>query len=233
MIEKGDKLADIIKRAGGFTNDAYLYGAVFTRESVRKMQEKRLKQMIYKLKKKIAILSASAKGAGENSLDAKNLMDAIDAVAIQAQKLKPIGRIALNLDKNLTKFEKSSYNIVLENNDKLYIPSKKDSVIVMGEVLTPTAFVYTNDSAVKYIKQAGGQTSLADDIFFVVHANGFTEKGDFGAIFDDDVDVKAGDAITVPIQIKTSTWYGITKDITSILYQLAITAASLKTVGAF
>jgi len=232
VIQKGDRLADVIKRAGGFTKNAYLYAAVFTRDSVRKMQEKRLKEMIYKLKKKVAILAAGAKGAGESSLDAKNLIEAIDSVATQAEQLKPIGRIAIILDRNLTKFEKSPYNIVLENNDALYIPSKKDSVIVMGEVLTPTAFVYTTDSALKYIKKAGGRTSLADDIYFVVHANGFTDKGKFGSWFDDDVKVKPGDAITVPIQIKTATWYGITKDITSILYQLAITAASLKTVGA-
>ncbi|GAB6045596.1 hypothetical protein JCM11957_11940 [Caminibacter profundus] len=233
VIQKGDRLVDVIKRAGGFTKNAYLYAAVFTRESVRKMQEKRLKEMIYKLKKKVAILAASAKGAGEGNLDAKNLIEAIDSVAIQAEQLKPIGRIAIILDKNLTKFEKSPYNIVLENNDTLYIPSKKDSVIVMGEVLTPTAFVYTTDSSLKYIKKAGGRTSLADDIYFVVHANGFTDKGEFGTLFYDNIKVKPGDAITVPIKIKTSTWYGITKDLTSILYQLAITAASLKTVGAF
>jgi len=232
IIQKGDRLADVIKRAGGFTKDAYLYAAVFTRESIRKMQAKRLENMIYKLKKKVAILAASAKGAGESSLDAKNLMDAIDSVALQAKKLKPIGRIAIKLDKNLTKFAKSPYNIRLENNDTLYIPSKKDSIIVMGEVLTPTAFVYTDDEALSYIKKAGGRTSLADDIYFVVHANGFTDKGEFG-FFSHNIDVKAGDAITVPIQIKTSTWYGIAKDVTSILYQLAITAASLKTVGVF
>jgi polysaccharide export outer membrane protein len=233
VIEEGDRLADIIKRAGGFTKNAYLYGAVFTRESVRKLQEERLKKMIYKLKKKIAIIAASAKGAGERSLDAKNLIQAIDSVAKQAEKLKPVGRIALILERNLTKFEKSPYNIVVENGDTLYVPSKKDNVIVLGEVLTPTAFVYTSDKALDYIKKAGGRTSLADDIYFVVHANGFTEKGEFGSWFDKNVRVKPGDAITVPIQIKTSTWYGIAKDISTILYQFAITAASLKTVGAF
>ena len=231
LISKGDKLADIIKRAGGFTKDAYLYGAVFTRESVRVMQEKRLQNMIYRLKKKVAIISASAKGAGESSINGKSMMDAIDALAVQAEKLKPIGRIAIVLDKNLDRFEKSPYNLALKNKDTLYIPTKPDSVSVMGEVLTPTAFVYTTDSSLKYIKRAGGRTDMADEIYFVVHANGFTDKGDFGW-FGKDVKVKAGDVITIPITIKTSTWYGMVKDITSVIYQLAITAASLKTVGA-
>jgi len=232
-IKTGERLADVIKRAGGFTDNAYLYAAVFTRESVRKMQEKRLKTMIYKLKKKIAVISASAKGAGEQQMNAKDLMDAIDALAVQAEKLKPIGRVAIKFDRNLSRFAKSPYNITLEDKDVLYVPSKKDSVIVMGEVLTPTAFVYTTNSALKYIKKAGGRTTLADDVYFVVHANGFTQKGEFGSWFDDDVKVKPGDAITVPINIKTATWYGIARDISSVVYQLAITAASLKTVGAF
>jgi len=136
------------------------------------------------------------------------------------------------LDKNLSRFEKSPYNVRLENNDTLYIPSKKDSVTVMGEVLTPTAFVYTDKNALSYIKKAGGLTDMADDIYFVVHANGFTEKGEFGGWFSKDIEVKPGDAVTVPIKIQTATWYGIAKDITAIVYQLAITAASLKTVGA-
>lgn len=230
-MEKGDTLYDIIQRAGGFTKDAYLYGAVFTRESVRKMQQDRLNQMIYKLKKKITVISASAKSAGESTFDAKNSIDAIDNLSQQAQSLKPIGRIALQLDKDLEKFKTSQYNIVLQNKDKLYIPVKLDSVTVLGEVLTPTAFVYTTESSLEYIEQAGGKTEMAEDTYFVVHANGFTEKGEFGWC-DDNLDVKSGDVITLPIKIETSTWFGISKDLTSIVYQLSITAASLKAVGA-
>jgi len=229
-VKKGDTLYELVKRAGGFTKDAYLYGAVFTRKSVQEMQVQRMEKMIYRLKKKISVIAASAKGAGQSSLDAKNLIEAIDNLAAQAEKLKPIGRVAITLDRDLEKFKKSKYNITLQDGDKLYIPTKPDSVIVLGEVLTPTAFVYIDNSALKYIENAGGRTDMADDIYFVVHANGFTEKGEFGWI-DSDVKVKNGDAITIPIKIVTSTWYGIAKDVTSIVYQLAITAASLKTVG--
>ncbi len=233
VIKKGEKLASVIKRAGGFTKDAYLYGAVFTRESVKKMQEKELKEMIYRLKKKVAIVSASAKGIGEQTLNVKNLISAIDDLANQAEKLKPIGRVGIILNRNLTKFANSPYNITLENHDLLYIPIKPNTITVMGEVLTPSAFVYTSDDALDYIKDAGGKTDLAGDVYFVVHANGFTQKGEFGSWFDKDIKVKPGDVITVPINIKTATWYGIARDLTDIVYKLAITAASLKTVGAF
>jgi len=231
-IKTGERLYDVIKRAGGFTDEAYLYGAIFTRESVRKIKEDRLRETLYKLKRKVTIIAASAKGTGQSTLDAKNLISAIDSLIESAKKLKPIGRIAIKLDKDLQKFKNSPYNIVLKDKDKLFIPSKTDSIIVMGEVLNESAFVYNNNNALTYIEKAGGLSNDADEIYFVVHANGISEKGELDSWFNDGIEVKPGDVIIVPLKIKTETWYGVAKDITSIVYQLAITAASLKTVGA-
>ncbi|WP_331775757.1 SLBB domain-containing protein [Sulfurospirillum sp. 1612] len=231
VINTGDTVYDVLKRAGGFNKDAYLYGAVLTRESVKKANQKRVQESLYKLKKKVAIVAASAKDIGESSVDSKNLIDAIDSLIKNYHDLKPVGRISINIERNLEKFKSSPYNITLENNDTIYIPPRQNSVSVMGEVISPTAFVYDDKDAISYIKKAGGITASADSVFFVVHANGMSEKGDFG-YFNSNITVHAGDVIVVPIQIKTSTWYGIAKDASSILYQLAVTAASLKTVGA-
>jgi len=231
-INPGDTLYDVLKRAGGFTKEAYLYGAVFTRDSIRKIREKRLKSALYKLQKEVALVAASAKGAGETNLNGSNLIASIDTLIQNSKKIKPIGRISINLESNLTKFKNSPYNITLDNNDALYIPTKRDYVITMGEVLNEGAFVYNSDSAYSYLKQAGGLTTNADDIFFVVHANGISEKGSINGWFGGDVKVKPGDVIVAPIKIKTSTWYGIAKDMSAIVYKLAVTAASLKTVGA-
>ncbi|SFV55278.1 Capsule polysaccharide export protein [hydrothermal vent metagenome] len=233
VIKSGDRLSDVIERAGGFTKEAYLYASVFSRESVKKLQQKRLKDMLYKLKRKSAIIAASAKGAGEGTIDAQGLLSSIDGLIEDAKNYNPIGRIALKLDSNLTKFKTSQYNIVLKDKDKLIIPSKTDSILVTGEVLNESAFVYSKDDAKSYINQAGGLSADADETYFVVHANGFSEKGDFGSWIGGDIDdLLPGDVIVVPLHIKTSTWYGMTKDISSIVYKLAITAASLKTVGA-
>jgi len=47
------------------------------------------------------------------------------------------------------------------------------------------------------------------------------------------VSIKPGDVIVVPQVLVNSTGMQVAKDISSILYQFAVTAASLKTVGAF
>ena len=234
IIKSGDTLYDVIKRAGGFTKEAYLYASVFSRVSVKDLQQKRLTNMLYKLKRKAAIIAASAKSAGEGSMNAQSLLSSIDGLIKDAKQYKPIGRIALKLDGNLTKFKNSPYNIVLKDKDKLVIPGKSDSVIVTGEVLNESAFVYNADDAKSYIEKAGGVTYDASDIYFVVHANGFSEKADLSSWTSSNIDnLLPGDVVVIPLNIKRSTWYGISNDLASVVYKLAITAASLKTVGAF
>jgi len=233
VIKSGDTLYDVINRAGGFTSDAYLYAAVFSRESIKKIQQKRLTDMLYKLKRKSAIIAASAKGMGESTLDAQSLLSSIDGLIKDAKSYNPVGRIALKLDSNLTKFKASRYNIILHDKDKLVVPTKTDSILVTGEVLNETAFVYNKDNAESYIHQAGGVSADADEIYFVVHANGFSERGDLGSWIGGDIDdLLPGDVIVVPLHIQTSTWFSAASDISSVVYKLAITAASLKAVGA-
>ena len=232
-ISAGDTLYDVLTRAGGFTKNAYLYASVFSRESVKKLQQKRLSDMLYKLKRKAAIIATSAKGAGEGTVDANSLLISIDGLIKDAKQYKPIGRIAIHLDSNLTKFKSSPYNITLKDKDQLVVPSATDSIIVTGEVLNESAFVYKEKDAQTYIEQAGGLTADASDVYFVVHANGFSEKGDFSSWTNANLKtLKPGDVIVIPLEIKTSTWYGVSNDLASIVYKLAITAASLKTVGA-
>jgi len=232
-INSGDTLYDILKRAGGFTKNAYLYASVFSRESVKKLQQKRLRDMLYKLKRKAAIITASAKNAGENSVDARTLLISIDRLIKDAKRYNPIGRMAIRLDSDLEKFKSSPYNIVLKDKDRLVIPSATGSIIVTGEVLNESAFVYKENDVQTYIEQAGGLTADASDVYFVVHANGFSEKGDFSSWTNANLKtLKPGDVIVVPLEIKTNTWYTITNDLVSVVYKLAIISASLKTVGA-
>jgi hypothetical protein len=80
----------------------------------------------------------------------------------------------------------------------------------------------------------GGLTSIADDDhIYVVHANGESEKFVRGLFLSSQVSVRPGDVIVVPQLLVTTTGIQVAKDISSILYQFAVTAASLKTVGAF
>ena len=230
----GDKLSDVLVRAGGFTKNAFLYGASFERESVKKIQQQALKDAMIRLKKQLAIMSSKPKGIGEGSSD-PNLAEMLSILSEQGDALVALGRVTINLPDNIDVLKSGTTDILLKNGDKLNIPTPNDTVMVIGEVMSPTAVIYDVDADVmSYITRVGGLTAIADDDqIYVIHANGEAQKfgGDF--FLSAQASVRPGDVIVVPQELMFGTGIQVAKDISSILYQFAITAASLKTVGAF
>ncbi|WOE69001.1 SLBB domain-containing protein [Hydrogenimonas thermophila] len=232
-IEEGDRLADIIKRAGGFTNNAFIEGAVFTRKDIKQMQEKGLQREVKELEKRITYIAASPSQAGEKSGDKQVLIALLDNLKQEVKNISMTGRIVIKLDQDLNKFAKTPYNIVLKDGDALYIPPQEDSIVVLGEVMNPSAQIYTpNFTYSDYIEHCGGIKHSADtDTIYVIHANGEAEKIETGFFFAGNVKIKKGDTIVVPMKIETISNIQLAKDITSIFYQLAVSAAALKTIG--
>lgn len=158
---------------------------------------------------------------------------AVTQLEKEAAAKKPIGRISINLYYDLARFTNSPYDLTLKDKDTLYVPSINDTISVVGEVLNQNTFVYNGENDAKdYIQKAGGITDLADeDYIYIVKANGEAEKYETDYFFGGANDVFKGDTIVVPMRLDTVSDVAFTKDVTQILYQLAITAASLKTVG--
>ncbi|BDY13407.1 SLBB domain-containing protein [Hydrogenimonas cancrithermarum] len=234
IVKEGETLADVIERAGGFTEDAFIDGAVFTRESVKRMQREQLMKALNRLKKKAMIVSAQPSDFGTGQMAPQDLLTSIDAVIEQAKEAQPIGRITIDLEKDPEKLRKSDSNIVLKNGDTLYIPTKNDTVTVLGEVLNPTAMVYKKSmSPWDYIERAGGLSDNAnEDSIYIVHANGEAERLDDGMFVIDTPEIRPGDTIVAPILIKTTSNLQIAKDATQIIYQTAVSIAALSGIGA-
>ena len=82
------------------------------------------------------------------------------------------GRVVLNfLQKN---FPVTEDNLTLENSDKLIIQQKMTSVMVMGHVYSPNAFVWREKYTVKdYLKKSGGYREEAgEEEVYIVLASG-------------------------------------------------------------
>lgn len=233
-VAKGEKLASVIKRAGGFTNDAFLEGTVFTREEVRLLQEKRLHEAMDRLKRKSLQLLSMATEAGQSIEDKRQMTSAIDELESKVESTKPIGRVSINLYYDLKRFEKSDFNITIKDKDRLYIPRVNDTVSVVGEVLNQNTFIYSSLLETSdYLSKAGGITEVADEeMIYIVKANGEAVRYEKSFFFGDSTEIFKGDTIVVPLKFDTISDIKYAKDVTSILYQLAVTAASLKTVGA-
>jgi len=132
------------------------------------------------------------------------------------------------------KLRQSNFDLILRDGDAIHIPKKADSVLVMGEVYNSNALLYTEgDKPRDYIERAGGITGLGNkDDIYVVKANGSVAPVKRG-LFSSSPVITPGDIIVVPEKIKKLSKLELTKDITQIVYQLGLAAASLHAIGVF
>lgn len=235
IIEKGEHLSSVIKRAGGFTGKAYLKGAVFTRDSVKELQQKNLEEAVRRIEVR---LLTEASGQALSSTSAEEPKQIETAMALRREllgKLKGVkaqGRIAIDLEPD--EMAASSHDIVLEGGDTLTIPARPAQVQVLGAVQNPAAFIYNDEASISgYIGLAGGLNSEADkDRIFVLKSDGTAmSRGSgfwlagFGGLMSSRLD--PGDTIIVPEKLDKGLWLREVKDITQILYQIAVTAGVL------
>jgi len=236
VIHSGEKLSSVIQRAGGFTNRAFLYGAIFTRKSVREIQRKALQEELSKLKEQVILVNVRNSSVNKAPANITGIVQAVDSLIAESRKYQPQGRITINLEDDLEIFKDSPSDLTLEDGDILKIPSYNDTVIVNGEVMLPTALTYNGDDIKSYIDKAGGLTHLADnEHIYVIHANGEAQKANLGSwLFSSrDTCIKKGDVITVPKKFYYDTRnIDLTKDIADIFYKLSLTVAAAHTVGA-
>jgi protein involved in polysaccharide export with SLBB domain len=252
VINSGERLSSVIERAGGYTQNAFLYGAVFTREEVALLQKKSLKIELSKLKEQVILASLRASGSKlMNSINISESIKAVESLIQEAESLTPIGRVSINLGYN----ENSSCSgygtigseyvsgnlsgtpsdLVLKDGDKLFIPSFNDTVLLSGEVMNPMASVYLGDSVKDYVSKSGGLTEIADtDHIYVLHANGEAEKATMGTYLfsSHKVSVKKGDVIIVPKKLMFQRGIDIVSEVADIFYKLTLTVAAMHTVGA-
>ena len=178
-IREGERLASVLKSCGGFRPDAYPRAAVFIRKSVQKMQQEQLDQARGRLQHDLVRLALMPHQAGQGDTNADTI-NSIRAALNQSESAQSTGRVVVSIV-SLDALEKSPQNIVLENEDRLFIPVQPASVQVLGQVYNPNAIVYQPSLKVRdYLQEAGGATDGGDaDHIYVIKADGsvMTDEG--------------------------------------------------------
>lgn len=244
---EGERLSSVIKRAGGLSADAYMFGAVFHREDVKTIQQSRLKDYISDLEDDILTLSARTTEASLDKDEADIIAQTLTAKKQLLEKMKtaePSGRMVVYLDRVLTQ-PQSDFDFKLQPGDRLVVGKTPDFVNVLGEVHNPTAMMVLRGKKVSYyLDQVGGPTDDADRAqVYLVKANGTViskrQEGLFGITsWDQDqkrwtaggfasLRIDPGDTIIVPKKVDKYSWLRFTKGITEIVYQIAVTAGVL------
>lgn len=241
-IKKSEQLSSLIERAGGYTDNAHLRGALFTRERVRELQQLSIEEMIKRLERDLfaeGSLQVST-ALSREEIEAKKVEIAQKQKFIEELKtVKATGRLTIRLA-HIRLLKGSEYDIELEEGDSLVIPTKNAVVNVAGSVMSPGSFVYSPRLDYKdYIKMAGSYSKYADTgNVYVLKVDGsarqlssgllgwnpFKSRWEMAAFGEDIKEIEPGDSIVVPDKLERVAWLRDIKDLTQILMQMAVTA---------
>ncbi len=224
-ISRGEKLSQLIERAGGLTEQSYPYGAVFTRESVRRKEQQDFDRAAQELKEQLLAKSASGELEGQQ-------IGAVQALITSIQSTKAIGRVVTETDPTVLQV-RPELDMLVEAGDVIYMPKRVSFVNVTGEVLNPGALAFVPGEDVEgYLDSAGGMRQFADDDrIFVVKPNGRAQPVSASAWNYDPVQIPPGSTIVVPRDAKPFNLMTFTTDVIGIMADIAITAAALASIN--
>ena len=204
---KSERLSDLVKKAGGVNQFAYVQGAKLMRQA----NDEEISRMK-------SVLNMMEREFGERLTDSLKLdVDTIYSVGIDLEA-------AINNPG-------SDADIVLREGDRLIIPEMTNTVKINGAVMLPNTVTYNSKMTVKdYISQAGGYANGArKSKAFIIYMNGQIAK-----VKGNGRDmVQPGCEIVVPIKNinKESKWNLQTIfSLASSLGSLGLTAASIANI---
>lgn len=221
----GEKLHDVLIRAGGLTENAFPRGAVFTREKLRQLEAERLRDAEDRLKSNL--LGVQLEGdnfGGQNAQRVDEVRNLLDDV----QSSRPIGRLVIDLPSVVS--DNDYQPIRLQDGDELTIPTIPQSVSVFGEVQFPTSHLYNGGLTVDdYLDRSGGPTRQADNNqIYVVKADGSVMLPEKSAWFGGrSQQLQPGDTIIVPIDVDRLNQLELWTNVSQIVYQMALGAAAV------
>ena len=206
LSSKNERLSDIIKKAGGVTDLAYVPGARLER---RITPDERLRMQT-------VIKMAQMQSGKKDSLDMKKL------------DLGDTYYVGIELDKAL-KEPGGDADLVLREFDRIIVPEYNGTVKISGDVMYPNTVAYEKGrNAGWYINQAGGWGNRAKKSHtYIVYMNGTVAKVGHNA------KVRPGCEIIVPSKPESSgksltQWLSIGTSVASIATMIATMANLLK-----
>ena len=154
MTSREERLSDLINKAGGATNYAYLRGAKLTRVA-NASEKKRMGDVIRLMSRQL----------GEAMMD---------SLGVRVENTFSVG---IDLEKALAN-PGSTANIVLREGDVISIPKNNNTVTINGAVMVPNTVSYIKGEDIDYyLNQAGSYSENAKKSKkFIVYMNGQVTK---------------------------------------------------------
>lgn len=171
LTTKNQRISELVKAAGGVTDQAYVRGARI--ERVMTEDEKfRNRQVLDLVRQKGQNAGLDMVMQDEEAAD-YDINQARDSVENDTVRYS----VGIELDKALAN-PGSDYDVTLKEGDRLIVPEYNGTVKINGNVMYPNTVAYSDGKKYKwYVNQAGGFGSRAKKSrTFVVYQNGTVSK---------------------------------------------------------
>ncbi len=237
-VRPGETLRQLVQRAGGLTPDAYLYGAEFTRESTRRVQQQRLNEYVDQISLQVSANAQNSASRAISSTDAAALaaqQQTTQNIISSLRRARATGRIVLETAPGATSID-ALPDLALEDGDKLIIPKVPSTVSVDGAVYNQNSFLYDPHRRLgDYVHMAGGANRDADkNRSFVLRAGGDVVSRQYSSALRghgfESVRLYPGDTVVIPLNLDKGKSMRMVVDLAQIVGQFGIAVAAINTV---
>ncbi|HEY8948792.1 MAG TPA: SLBB domain-containing protein [Rhizomicrobium sp.] len=227
-IERGERLSELLLRAGGLTEVAYPYGTVFLRKSAAQIERQGYERMADELQN-VILAGMTRIGSGAIS---PNVFTSVQGFIAELKATPPLGRISIIADPALLATDPSR-DPLLEPGDVVYIPQRPSTVTVLGQVMQQGSFSFDpKKSPEDYVAEAGGEGEFADSsLTFLILPDGTAKRVESSWLSLNRESVPPGSTIVVPRESTILDTRQILFDTLGVLQNLAVSAASLAVIS--
>lgn len=178
LQKRNERISDLVKRAGGILNAGYIKGAYLERE---------LTEAEYEARQEVLRIAQ------------QNQSSSADSISLSKIEVANTYNVGIDLQKALDN-PGTTYDLVLQQGDRLFIPQIQSTVKISGDVMFPNAVLYQPGKKLSYyIDQAGGYGQRAKKSkAFIVYMNGTVARAKRNSI------IEPGCQIIVPSKPESS-----------------------------
>ncbi len=175
LSKKNERLSDVIKKAGGFNDLAYIPGARLIRKLTQEERIRVEQELKMRKQQNEQVMMEQALKSGRSATELQSLTS---NTRQELEQIPETYQVGIELNKAMENPGGAS-DIILREGDQIIVPVYNATVKISGEVMYPNSISYHEGKSAKfYINQAGGFSSRAKKSqCYVIYMNGEVAKG--------------------------------------------------------
>ena len=219
FINENETLDSVLRRAGGYKENAYLFGAALFRDSAIELQ-KQFAQMNYADTVNYIISGIGRPGGSSGG-------GSLDLLVEELRAQSYTGRVVIDIN------SESNRDILINHGDRIVIPKLPDVVHMFGDFKNPANIRYNPELGVEdYLDFAGGLKKSAYNELVIIDPDGTSHVYKSSILrFNKDIDLYPGSIIYAPRDIGKLSGITYAAAVSPILSSLALSLASLNSIS--